>query len=422
MYTSAILGAGVLVLPGEAATIAGPASLVAWLVASLMGVPLAFVFAALSSRFPDAGGVSTYTRMAMGDAAGAVVGWWYFVAGSVGQAAVTLTAGHFLVAAFQLPQWWSVMFAAAVLAVGVTANLFAVRTWSGLQIGLAAGVGAILIAVIVSSVPRVDLSALTPVAPHGLAGIGSAIVVLLFAFAGWEAVTHLSAETKTPSRTIPRATVATVAIVTVLYVGVAWAVTATGTYGEPETNRVAIGLILAQAWGWSAIAAMTVAAVVICLGTTNAFIAGVSRLGYAMARDGWAPRAMAYRDGNGTPRVSIAAVAFIAVAGLATAAILDVGAAEIISVSSVLVLTTYAAAMFAAARLLRGGRRVAAGGIGLLMVALVPFAGWMLSIPAVIAVAVFVIGRMRARNTVGGHTQTTVGSALDAPVSARPPT
>lgn len=51
LYVCAILGAGVLVLPGQAASLAGPASLLAWGFSALAGLPLAFTFAALASRF-----------------------------------------------------------------------------------------------------------------------------------------------------------------------------------------------------------------------------------------------------------------------------------------------------------------------------------------------------------------------------------
>ena len=72
-----------LVLPGVAADRAGPASLLAWLFDGALGVPVALTFAALASRFPDAGGVSVFAARAFGGAAGAVVGWFYFFAAAM---------------------------------------------------------------------------------------------------------------------------------------------------------------------------------------------------------------------------------------------------------------------------------------------------------------------------------------------------
>lgn len=96
LYVCAILGAGVLVLPGQAASLAGPASLCAWAFSLVLSIPLALTFAKLAIRFPDAGGVAVYARRAFGEQAGGVEGWWYFIAGSVGQAIVPLTAGYYI--------------------------------------------------------------------------------------------------------------------------------------------------------------------------------------------------------------------------------------------------------------------------------------------------------------------------------------
>ncbi|MBR7833383.1 amino acid permease [Actinospica durhamensis] len=230
LYVCAILGAGVLVLPGQAASAAGPASLIAWGFSALMGVPLAFTFAVLASRFPDAGGVATFAAKAFGPAAGGVVGWWYFIAGSVGQSIVPLTAGYYVAAALGVGQRWAPAIALVVLAAAVAANLGGLRLGARVQIGLAAGVLAILVCVVVVALPQVRAENLTPFAPHGVAGTGQAVVVLFFAFAGWEAIAHLSAEFRDVRRTLPRATLLTILIISVLYLAVAFAVVGTRAY------------------------------------------------------------------------------------------------------------------------------------------------------------------------------------------------
>ncbi len=393
LYVCAILGAGVLVLPGQAASLAGPASLAAWAFSALLGVPLAFTFASLASRYPDAGGVAIYTARAFGAAAGGIAGWWYFIAGSVGQAIVPLTAGYYVAAALGLEQRWAPGFAAGVLAVAVLANLAGVRISARLQIGLALGVAAILIAVILVALPQIDIGRFAPFAPHGVAGIGQAVVVLFFAFAGWEAIAHLSAEFRDVRRTLPLATLLTIVIVTVLYLGVAFAVVGTGDYGTRAVDRVSLGIIIEQGLGLSAVAAVAIAAVVICLGTTNAFVASVSRLGYALGRDGWAPALLARRYGNGVPGNAILAVAGIGGAGLLGAAAFGWGTEDIVFVPAVLVLTTYLLGSAAAIRIFSGTRRLVAIIAVALLTLTVPFAGWHLIVPAAIAGAVLLIRR-----------------------------
>ena len=84
LMLGAVLGTGVLSLPGLAAEVAGPASLVAWGALVALSVPLAVTFAALGARFPDGGGVSTYARRAFGALAATVIGWCFFFAVPLG--------------------------------------------------------------------------------------------------------------------------------------------------------------------------------------------------------------------------------------------------------------------------------------------------------------------------------------------------
>src|SRR5438046_8219562 len=75
---SSVLGSGILVLPGLAAQIAGPASLIAWVGLSLASYPLAYTFASLSTRRPESGGVYGFARESVGPRA-ANAGSWRFI-------------------------------------------------------------------------------------------------------------------------------------------------------------------------------------------------------------------------------------------------------------------------------------------------------------------------------------------------------
>ncbi|MFE6736782.1 amino acid permease [Microbacterium sp. NPDC057650] len=393
LYVCAILGAGVLVLPGQAASLAGPGALIAWGFSALLGVPLAFTFASLATRFPDAGGVATFAAKAFGPSAGGIAGWWYFIAGSVGHTIVPLTAGYYVAAALGVDQRWAPAFAAVVLAAAIGANLVGIRLGARLQIALALGVAAILITVIAVAAPRIEPENFTSFAPHGILGIGQAVVLLFFAFAGWEAIAHLSAEFRDVRRTLPRATLLTIVVVTVLYLGVAVAVVGTGAYGSREQDRISLGTIVEQGWGVSAGAVMAVAAVVICLGTTNAYAASLSRLGAALARDGWAPAALARRNAHGAPHLALLAIAGVGGAGLIGAAVFGWGTDDLVFIPSVLVIATYLLGTAAAAKLFRGRSRSLAI-ISIVLLALVaPFAGWHLVVPPAIAVGVLLFAR-----------------------------
>src|SRR5882757_5143308 len=102
LYVAAVLGTGVLVLPGLAADAAGPASVLAVAVVLLLSIPLAGTFAALAARNPDAGGVATFVRLALGSTAARATGYWFFFGVGFGVPVLAALGGGYLAAALGL--------------------------------------------------------------------------------------------------------------------------------------------------------------------------------------------------------------------------------------------------------------------------------------------------------------------------------
>jgi amino acid efflux transporter len=363
LYAGSVIGAGVLVLPGVAARLAGPASLLAWLAVALLGVPIALTFAALAARFPAAGGVAAFTERAFGTAVSTVVGWFYFFAASVAQAAVAMTGGHYVAAAFGTDPY---LVAALVLAGAVLTNLRGIRVSARLQLGLSAAVVTVLVVAAGSALPRVSTEAFTPFAPQGWDAVGAAAVMVFFSCFGWEAITHLSAEFRDPARDAVRATLFAVGVVTMVYLAVAVAVVGTGSYGRPEQDRVAVVALLG---GADARAIGATAALLITTGTVNAFVAATSRLGYALF-----PR-LGRVSSRGVPAAAVAAVGGIAGTALALAVWRGWGAEAYVVLPSSMGLTVYVVGCLAGVRLLRGWARLAAAVSALACAAIIPFAG-----------------------------------------------
>jgi amino acid efflux transporter len=400
LYAGAVLGAGVLILPGVAADEAGPASLLAWGFDGLVGVPIALTFAALAARFPDAGGVAAFATRAFGSATGAVVGWFYFVAAAVAQSLVALTGAHY--AADALGWRRPAMFALAgvMLVLALVANLYGLRISARLQLGLSATVAAVLLAAALAAVPHIEAAAMDPFLPGGWSSIGRAAVLLFFAFFGWEAITHLSSEFRDPRRDVPRATIFAVVLVTVIYLGVALAVVATHTYGGAELDRVAVARVLSRSLGVRAGVVAAVTATVITLGTTNAFVAATSRLGYALGRDDAFPRVMARLSRRAVPSVAIFIVGAIAGGGLLVAYLRSWGAEAFLVVPNSLVIVVYVVGMAAGVRLLVGRRRLLAAVAAMLCAAILPFVGVSLLIPLLVALGALTYAFARRRRTV----------------------
>jgi amino acid efflux transporter len=392
-----VRGPGVIGLPARAARAAGPASLLAWLGLVLLSVPLAATFAALGARYPDAGGVSTYVRHAFGARAAAVVGWCFYFAVPAGAPAAAIFAGSYVAAAAGGGQATVTLTAAALVLVVTAANVFGVTVSGRLQLVLAALLVTLLLAAVIAAAPHARLANLHPFAPHGWLAVGSAAALLVWSFAGWEAITHLAADFRRPHRDLPRATAAALALIGVLYLAVAAmsilvlgpAITGTPTpattsHGVAHAAAGAaagagadapLAQLLASGIGGGARVIAAVAALLLTLGVMNAYYAGAAKLGAALARDGALPEWFARGSRAGeVPRRSLALVAGLSVAGMAVTAVLRLGTEPLVLLTTGSFVTVYALGTAAALRLLprrTWGRRAAALALVAVLVLLV---------------------------------------------------
>jgi amino acid efflux transporter len=312
LCVGAVLGTGVISMPALAAGVAGPASLLAWLALVLLSAPLAWTFAALGARHPDGGGVSTYVRLAFGPRSAAAVGWCFYFAVPLGAPVAAAFAGGYVADVLGGGRGTVLATFASVMAVACTMNWFGVRISGRVQLYLAALLAALLVVTVVAALPHARLANLTPFAPHGWAGVGAAAALLVWGFAGWEAVSSLSGEYRDPRRDVPRATVAAVVVVGVLYLAVAATSVlvlgpAAGASPAPLADLLAVGV------GGPVRPLTAVVAVLLTLGAVNAYLAGASALGVALARDGALPARV-----FGTPHKSLT---FLTVGGLCSVAL-----------------------------------------------------------------------------------------------------
>lgn len=408
MYVAAVLGTGVIALPALAAEVSGPASLFAWLLLVVASAPLAATFAALGARYPDAGGVSTYARLAFGDRAAAVVGWCFYFAVPPGATAAALFAGAYVESA--LGGGRAVTAVALVVAAG-GANAFGVRLSGRVQFGLSAVLVTFLLAAIVLAVPHVRAGNLSPVAPHGWGAIGPTAALLVWSFVGWEAITHLTAEFRHPARDLPRATAAAVGVVGVLYLAVAFVVI--GVLGPAAGSSAApLGELLAVAVGGDARAFAAAAALLLTFGTLNTYVAGAAKLGSALGRDGALPSWIGRGSSVGeVPRRSL--VALMAGVLVTLAAVLGAGTGPgfLVLVTTGLFVTVYAVGVAAAVKLLpagTAGRRTAVAALVIVLV-LTALTGRYLAWAVVVAGGALLYVHLRGPGRAGPGSRTSVG-------------
>ncbi|MFK3980801.1 APC family permease [Micromonospora sp. NPDC050397] len=397
LYVGAVLGTGVIALPALAAEAAGPASLLAWLALVLLSAPLAATFAALGARYPDAGGVSTYVRNAFGSRAAAVVGWCFYFAVPAGAPAAALFAGDYVAAALGGGETTTAITGSLLILVVTVTNAFGLRVSGRLQLVLAALLVALLLTAVVAALPHLRWENLRPFAPHGWLAVGPAAALLVWSFAGWEAITHLAADFRRPKRDLPRAAAIAVVVVGLLYLGIAAATVlvlgpAAGSSEAPLAELLALGI------GAEVHLLAAVAALLLTLGTMNAYFAGAAKLGAALGRDGALPGWLDRGTSAGeVPRRSLLLVSVLAATAMAVAVAAGIGPKPLVLLTTGCFVLVYALGTAAALRLLpRGGWARRCALLALVAVtALLVMTGWYLLWPLVLAVGALLYLRLR---------------------------
>ena len=288
-----IIGASIFVQPSEIASHIPsiPWIFVVWLVAGALTLCGALLCAELSSAFPSAGGVYAFLREAFSPAVGFLWGWamfWSMHSAIVAAIAVVFAryVGQFVALDDVQVRIVAILGIAAVSAV----NYAGVHSGSAVQTALTiAKVGAILLVIVLgfalgSSVPHFQGSA--SAAPATPGGFALALIAGLFAYGGWHMVTYAAEETRDPERTLPRALIAGVAIVTVCY----FALNAVYLYILPVDKVASSTRIAADAadaiLGSGGAAILAALVIVSSLGALAGVVLAGPRAYFSMARDG----------------------------------------------------------------------------------------------------------------------------------------
>lgn len=286
-----IVGAGIFMLPALLAMRMGSSAPIAFLAGALVIVPIALCFAAIGSRAATTGGPYTYVGATFGAFPGFIAGalmWICNVTSSGGVAAALASQLAKAEPMFAEPGPRGV-FLIGVFAVLIALNAFGVKlgaraigvlaTLKLTPLFLLAGIGMFF----------VDWGQVSWFEIPSWTTLGASMVLVMFAYSGMETALIPSGELRDPSRHVPRATLAAILVVVLLYVAIQ--IVCQGVLG---TALPASSAPIADAAGalWSpGLGLLLLTTGVSMIGFLMGNLLGSSRLLYALGRDGWLPHA-----------------------------------------------------------------------------------------------------------------------------------
>jgi len=388
IYVSSVLGAGILVTPGLAAKVAGPASLVAWVLLSAASFPFAYTFATLSARKPDSGGIYSFARESFGSGISTMTAWLFIAWVVIGAPAITLAAGSYLAFAFPLSKEEVFAVATGILLLAYGINYRGIRLSGRVQVAVVTMIVLLLSAGVVASGPRVAASNFSPFLPDGVASIGVASALIVWSYLGYENVSNVAEEFENPKRDFGRSVTLSVLLISALYLAVAFAIVGTGDYAA-GSGVTPFAVLLSNALGSYGGTAVSLLALVIIFSTVNAYTTGMARVVYAAAREGSLPRALAVVDPkSGVPRRSLLALLGLILVSLVVYYSLQLNVQTGFLATSGAAVLTYVVGSTAGIKLLkeRGARRALPWISLLVSVGILPFIGTLL-VPSLLVAA-----------------------------------
>jgi APA family basic amino acid/polyamine antiporter len=283
-----IIGASIFIQPSEISRHVPDVRgiLLVWLLCGLLTLFGALVCAELASALPRTGGVYVFLKETYSPALGFLWGWamfWSMHSGIV--AAIAVVFGRYLGSFVTVSERVLAIAAIAILSV---INYVGVRQGSAVQtfftvVKVLAIV--VLLIVVVSGAPRSFAAAEGGSAPP-IHDFILALVGGLFAYGGWHMVTYAAEETREPQKTIPRALMIGIAVVTLCYLGLNAAYVHVLPLQQLINSKRVAADVAAAVLGPRGAAAVSALVILSAFGALAGVILAGPRVYFAMAQDG----------------------------------------------------------------------------------------------------------------------------------------
>ncbi|WP_267640023.1 amino acid permease [Haloarchaeobius amylolyticus] len=318
----AMIGSGIFILPALALEIAGPAVIVAYLLAGLLVVPAALSKSEMATAMPEAGGTYIYIERGMGPLLGTIagVGTWFSLSF---KGALALVGGvPYLLLLFDLPLKPVAIGLAALL---ILVNLVGAKQTGRLQLAIVVVMLAALGWFAAGSATSVQSANYGNFFDAGVGGLLAATGLVFVSYAGVTKVASIAEEVENPSRNIPLGILGSLAFTTLLYVAIVAVLVGITEPGSVAGSLTPVAVAAEVTLGQAGVVAVILAAILALVSTANAGILSSSRYPFAMSRDALAPPSLStISERFGTPVTSITLTGAVLLALIAFVPILEI--------------------------------------------------------------------------------------------------
>nr|WP_264475304.1 amino acid permease [Halorubellus salinus] len=318
----AMIGSGIFILPALALEIAGPAVIVAYLLAGLLVIPAALSKSEMATAMPEAGGTYIYIERGMGPLLGTIagVGTWFSLSF---KGALALVGGvPYLLLLFDLPLKPVALALAAVL---ILVNVVGAKQTGRLQTVIVVVMLAALGWFAAGSAGSVASANYANFFGDGVGGLLAATGLVFVSYAGVTKVASVAEEVENPGRNIPIGILGSLAFTTLLYVGIVAVLVGVTDPGTVAGSLTPVAVAAEQTLGTAGVYAVIAAAILALVSTANAGILSSSRYPFAMSRDSLAPPSLSeVSERFGTPVTSITLTGAVLLALIAFVPIIEI--------------------------------------------------------------------------------------------------
>ncbi len=297
-----VVGGGIFLLPGTVAKLAGNYAIWAYLIAGIIAILIGLSFAEASSMYTKTGGAMVYTEAAMGKTVSFTVGWMSWLTYVAGWAALSNGFVSYLSSLFPSIAPLRTVIIIVVIGLLCILNTFGVKKGSGTIVFFSIAKLIPLLLLIIIGLMHVTGSSTTGVGAIG-GHFGQAVLVLIFAYGGFEMAAIPTGEMVNPRKTVSVAVIGTLIGVTLFYMFIQVA----ASHLDPAIAVAKAPLAAAgKAMFVGGLTVMTIGAVLSIFGTKSGVALAAPRQLYALGRDGGLPRVIsAIYPSQQTPVVAI---------------------------------------------------------------------------------------------------------------------